>query len=314
MQQVKITFEDGRTFKVGQRVEVYAGSVHGIGTIIGIDPNVRNPKPIKVKLDADVKVGEFDRWPLRTGGYYDRCRDGGVAGGEILRIVKEPDVEGAQFKFRLSHLGYVIYDVSLPNENFQVHWRHRFDSYERSITNYPDDETKDRMVGATVGMIYREDNPREPLPTGLVEAFNAWREAEWTSSLDKMRAQPEKYGNPDDADVQLWRPVPTGSVHLVCEDDGEYRWVVDVPAPAPQTGAVNGGGLQTQPESYDGGYDGILERLQAGHVADDIPLLMADLGVDYDLACDAVFGENHAEAIRLLKDAQEAKKTAAPGI
>jgi len=84
----QITWRPGRTFHVDDRVEIGAGSVNGAGTIGSIDDQPGNPKPLHVELDDDVEVGEQDRWPLKDGGYWDLCRDGGVAGGEILRVIE----------------------------------------------------------------------------------------------------------------------------------------------------------------------------------------------------------------------------------
>lgn len=47
----------------------------------------------------------------------------------------------------------------------------------------------------------------------------------------------------------------------------------------------------------------IRERLAAGHMGDDVPIIMSDFGVDYDAACDAVFSGNHAVALALLDEA-----------
>jgi hypothetical protein len=74
-----ITFLDGRTFPVGQRIsfDTKYGSV-GSGTIAAIIGD-------KLRL-ADityVEHGTLDGWPLATGGDYDRIRDHGIHGGEV---------------------------------------------------------------------------------------------------------------------------------------------------------------------------------------------------------------------------------------
>lgn len=44
----------------------------------------------------------------------------------------------------------------------------------------------------------------------------------------------------------------------------------------------------------------LFQRLRDGHYGDDVPILMADYGCDYDTACDLVFGKRFEEAIALL--------------
>lgn len=142
-----------------------------------------------------------------------------------------------QFKFISSFLGCVHYEViPLNGASFRIEHRNQFSEYERSITNYSDEETKDRMVGDTVGMIHRVGNPCEPLAVELVAAFNAWRDARWAASMETMRRHPEKYGDFFD-DPGFQRPVHVGAIHLVkiCPADeqgpAQYVWQIDVPIP-----------------------------------------------------------------------------------
>ena len=60
----------------------------------------------------------------------------------------------------------------------------------------------------------------------------------------------------------------------------------------------------------------VQKRLQDGEMGDDLPCVMEGFGVDYDAACDAVFGRQFQEAISLLNQAcqehPEAEKDDSP--
>ena len=48
----------------------------------------------------------------------------------------------------------------------------------------------------------------------------------------------------------------------------------------------------------------VIERISNKEQGDDLPILMADLGCDYDQSCDAVFGGDYARALSLLTNRQ----------
>jgi hypothetical protein len=79
-----MTFYDGFTARIGDEVTVSTKyGTGGRGKVIGFD---LDRSKVKVDLDPTVTVyGKFDRWPLKTGGFFDRARDHGIAGGEIVR-------------------------------------------------------------------------------------------------------------------------------------------------------------------------------------------------------------------------------------
>ncbi len=45
----------------------------------------------------------------------------------------------------------------------------------------------------------------------------------------------------------------------------------------------------------------VFGRLAKGEMGEDLPIVMADFGCDYDAACDAVFGENFEAAAAMLR-------------
>jgi hypothetical protein len=85
-----VTFMDDRTFRVGDRVRFHTGSSWGTGKVIGFGKD-GGAVTVKVKADPDAEIGRSDRWPLKTGGYFDRPRDHGIGGGNIQeKLRKKP--------------------------------------------------------------------------------------------------------------------------------------------------------------------------------------------------------------------------------
>jgi hypothetical protein len=81
-----ITFDDGFTVSIGQNITFNTrhGSV-GTGVVMGFQ---RVGKRVSILVEANKETTDwshFDRWPLRDGGFYDRLREQGLAGGEIYR-------------------------------------------------------------------------------------------------------------------------------------------------------------------------------------------------------------------------------------
>lgn len=77
-----VTMMDGRQFRVGQRVSFSTkyGS-RGSGTVREIRPGTYGL--LLTDLNYEER-GMFDGWPLKDGGDYDRLRDHGICGGEIV--------------------------------------------------------------------------------------------------------------------------------------------------------------------------------------------------------------------------------------
>jgi hypothetical protein len=88
----EVRFEDGRKFSVDDRVQVHTRyGTRGLGTVIGFG---HAGTRVKLAMDSDAQWGERDRWPLNPEQaskhghpYYERPRDAGVSGGEIVAHV-----------------------------------------------------------------------------------------------------------------------------------------------------------------------------------------------------------------------------------
>jgi hypothetical protein len=82
-----ITFMDGYSVSVGDVVEVSTkGCTDGQGVVIAVD---QNRDKVKVDLDPAVtKFGPAELYKLKTGGFFDRARDHGLNGGEIVGTIR----------------------------------------------------------------------------------------------------------------------------------------------------------------------------------------------------------------------------------
>ena len=79
-----ITFLDDRTFTIGQRVAFHTRhDSTGHGTVSGFGVN-RGCATVKIDAESNTEWGMYDRWPLRSGGHYNRLSSVGIYGGEIL--------------------------------------------------------------------------------------------------------------------------------------------------------------------------------------------------------------------------------------
>jgi len=91
--QDEVHFYDGSIYRVGERVEVYAGSAGWVaGTIIAIERD-RTGTNVKVNPDSIERLGRWDAYPLnpdaaaRSGKPdFVRMRDFGVGGGSLRHI------------------------------------------------------------------------------------------------------------------------------------------------------------------------------------------------------------------------------------
>lgn len=103
-----------------------------------------------------------------------------------------PDgAEGFRFQRACFYLNTLSLDVVAPDRSrHQVEFRAGLSDYEASIYNGGADAYR-KACEPLVGVLYRVS---DPLPAGIVEAFNAWQRAAHDSSLAFMRARPERYG------------------------------------------------------------------------------------------------------------------------
>lgn len=85
--RTEIEYMDHRKFRLGDRIEVYVGG--DIRTVTGPITEITDNGHCKIAPEGDLTgMPRFERWPTKTGdGWYVKCRDHGVPGGNILRRV-----------------------------------------------------------------------------------------------------------------------------------------------------------------------------------------------------------------------------------
>jgi hypothetical protein len=82
---IMVQFFDGFKVSIGDTVGFYTrhGS-SGQGEVIGFSRS-RGATTVLVKPNEETRMGSYDRWPLKDGGFYSRLESEGLFGGEILR-------------------------------------------------------------------------------------------------------------------------------------------------------------------------------------------------------------------------------------
>lgn len=107
-----------------------------------------------------------------------------------------PDgAQGFRFARECFYLNTLDLEVIPPQgPRLKVSFRTRLSDYEASIYNGGRDAYQ-RACAPLVEVLCRVG---DPLPAGIVEAFNAWQVAAHASSLEFMRARPERYGPESD--------------------------------------------------------------------------------------------------------------------
>jgi hypothetical protein len=82
---IMVQFFDGFKVSIGDTVGFYTrhGS-SGHGEVIGFSRS-RGATTVLVKPNEETRMGSYDRWPLKDGGFYSRLESEGLFGGEILR-------------------------------------------------------------------------------------------------------------------------------------------------------------------------------------------------------------------------------------
>jgi hypothetical protein len=110
------------------------------------------------------------------------------------------------FRWTCGYMGVSYYDVFGDGEPYEVRVRREASDYERSISNY-DDAGWQREVVGMIGLLCANRYKAEMAP-GVVDAFNAWRQAEYDQHRREIDAQPERYGVVDwDNDPVFKRPA-----------------------------------------------------------------------------------------------------------
>lgn len=99
-----------------------------------------------------------------------------------------------RFEFRSSYMGETRFDLHVKGQPVRsIRLRYSFDDYERSISA-PDARA---CAESSIGLL-RECAGLEPLAPEIVEAFNAWRAADYAAALETIRANPVRYAGYED--------------------------------------------------------------------------------------------------------------------
>lgn len=118
-----------------------------------------------------------------------------------------PDVQPSnryRFGFASAYMGVTEYTVSGAGELTVLRVRREASAYERSISNYDDAGWERDVVGA-IGLVTA---CARPVPQDVVDAFNAYRQANYDAQRAYIDARPERYGVIDwENDPVFGRPV-----------------------------------------------------------------------------------------------------------
>lgn len=121
-----------------------------------------------------------------------------------------------EFRWQCSYLNSVYFRAFADGASFEIELRHCLSDYEESIYN-GGRAAYLAECGPLVAML------RAPHPIGLelVQAFNAWRVAEYERGLAQLRAAPEKYGPESDWAADI-RPPPLANGCAWYDGDGRH--------------------------------------------------------------------------------------------
>ena len=86
--KTQVTFEDGLTVKLGDRVRFR--TVHG-GSGVGIVESITKTKGVRIHVRpvGSWLPGALDYWKLGDGSHYSYPLDAGLCGGEIQGVERE---------------------------------------------------------------------------------------------------------------------------------------------------------------------------------------------------------------------------------
>lgn len=97
--------------------------------------------------------------------------------------------QGIRFKFVVSYMGSICYEVETAEEQFRVAAVFEASDYHRSIYN-GSAERFDREVAAKVGCLVREHDISREIPLEVLDAFNAFRVRDYQGTLAWIDSKP----------------------------------------------------------------------------------------------------------------------------
>lgn len=113
-----------------------------------------------------------------------------------------------RFRFESGYQGDQDFTVYGDGEPYRVSLRVAADALVPRGWNY-DQPTYERDVVASVGLLRRHDGREVAIPAAVVEAFNAWRLADYQRARQLIDEQAERYGVIDwERDPVFKRPIP----------------------------------------------------------------------------------------------------------
>lgn len=136
--------------------------------------------------------------------------------------------EQMHFRWTVSYLGCVEYEVWGDGAPYRVEVRREASAYERAAFNGTDAEWQRDVEGA-IGLIRRVPDCDRPISPHVVDAFNAWRSAEHETFVERLRSRPERYGNIAPNDPLLVPPPVVRGAHY----EVGKGWVVNADDPTP---------------------------------------------------------------------------------
>jgi hypothetical protein len=117
-----------------------------------------------------------------------------------------------RFRWTCSYMGEVDYEVTGgPVQTARLRLRTEASDYEKSIFNHAAGDWEREVVGS-IGLL-RSLTSRFTISQQVVDAFNAWRQAEHEALVKMIRDNPHKYGELVDGDPLLVAPVPARGAH-----------------------------------------------------------------------------------------------------
>jgi hypothetical protein len=119
------------------------------------------------------------------------------------------------FRFRCGYQGCAWYDVHGDGPSYSVRVRRTADEYERKASSHTDEAWQRDVVGA-IGLMVPDSGRNGPIAQAVVDAFNAWRDAEYWTLRRQIDNAPERYGVVDwDTNPVMLKPEPVRGAYYV---------------------------------------------------------------------------------------------------
>lgn len=92
-----------------------------------------------------------------------------------------------RFVWKLSYRSVAEFEVHGDGPCYRIEERREPSAYDLEVWPHSIDQWNREVVGS-VGTIHRRDNLCKAVPQAVVDAFNAWRAAEWERDIGKILA------------------------------------------------------------------------------------------------------------------------------